>query len=111
MLYIILLILLVLLVIMSLSAVIVHSSNYKYYRKYYKLLPTYEWYKWPFFQPTIESKCETIIYFSDGSIRFPGNNYLHDYFPTYMDPYSLYWLLKYKRWFKNNININNLEYN
>lgn len=101
----------VILVSMSLASVIIHSSNYKYYRKYYKLLPTYEWYKWPTDHTTIESKCGSIIYFDDGTIKFPGNNYLHDYLPTYLDPYSLYWLSKYKKWFKENIDINTLEYN
>jgi hypothetical protein len=111
MLYIILFILLAILVIESLSAVIVHSSNYKYYRKYYKLLPTYEWYMWPIYQNNIESKCGSIIYFNDGSIKFPGSHYLHNYLPTYFDPYSLYWLLKYKRWFKKNVDISTLKYN
>lgn len=49
------------------------------------------------------------IYFT-GSNGFKLCNYvyLHNAAFTWCDPYSFYWLRKYQRWFKNNVEINKL---
>lgn len=108
---------LLLLITLILSSIFVLYPNWKYYKKIYKKLPSQKWYKFQYNSSEItiyNSKFNNqnhneIIIFNDGSIKLRYNIYFHNEFYTYLDPYSLYWYLKYKKWIKNNININNLE--
>jgi len=53
---------------------------------------------------------------SDDFVWFTSENdfclckgvYIHNNSVTWFDPYALYWLIKYKRWFKKNIVVSDL---
>lgn len=51
---------------------------------------------------------EFIWFMEDNSFKLCSGIYLHNAAYTYFDPYSLYWLLKYRKWVKKNIDFNNI---
>lgn len=53
---------------------------------------------------------EYFIWFTDdNSFKICKGKYLHNFLPTYFSPIHLYWLIKYRKWFKENVDINKLE--
>lgn len=102
----ILLLLLVTFSILSLASVITLWSNFKYYKLVYKSLDVNN------FTPAYDSEYN-LVYSKDGNmIWFSNKNafllddkrgvYIHNSFVTFLNPYSLYWFLKYKKWFNDN---------
>lgn len=47
-------------------------------------------------------------FLSSDDFAIGQKTYLHNSYYTYLDPYSFYWLVKYRRWFKNNVDPNGL---
>lgn len=50
-----------------------------------------------------------VWFLDDNSFKISNGVYLHNFPPTYLSPIHLYWLIKYRRWFKENIDINKIE--
>jgi hypothetical protein len=101
----------------SLASSMVMSKNYDAYKKTYKALTTgeykfshkdtdeYYYEKSIIVTPSYPSYRKYITYSEiTGSIILLSNAYEYKYlgnnFMTKMDPYSLYWLIKFKKWFK-----------
>lgn len=100
----------ILLLIFIFSSVMVNVSDYKYYKKVYKTLPSI----------TFKININQVYGFTNDNSHFIWftktndfclihRHYLYNSIFTYFDPYSLYWLIKYHRWFKKNIDIYKLE--
>lgn len=57
------------------------------------------------FKNILWNEDRSFIVFYDGGSKMSflvgPDNYLHDAIFTYLDPYSYYWLTKYKNYFKN----------
>ena len=97
------------------SAIVVNFKYWKYYKTIYKELPNKKWYKNKtqiyVYDNQFPNKPNFIWFIKDNHFCIDNDNwiYLHDRIVTWCDPYSLYWLIKYKRWFKKNVNINTIE--
>jgi hypothetical protein len=95
-----------------LAAVITNCNNYKFYKRVYRTLSSRTFYlnisqvyscRW-------DEKQDNFVWFVySNEFQLNRNCYLHNAMYTKFDPYSYYWLKKYQRWFKKNVNINNLE--
>lgn len=84
-----------------LSSVLTLCSYWKYYKQCYDKLPLQ---KFSRFNDVIWNQDNSVVWFSENNdFKIGGCGvYLHNIFYTYFDPYSLYWLIKYKKWFKEN---------
>lgn len=106
--------LIVLLISIMLTSSLTLCWKYKYYSKIYKELPTYTF---VVNDCTLDRESSQIyalgksfVYFgNNGDFRLNPHSSLHNAFFTYTDPYSLYWLIKYRKWVKKNIDVNTLE--
>ena len=90
------------------ASVTTNITKWKYYKKVYDELPNKKFYLWE------SADGNTIT--EDENLHIPGKFYrwknrhyelqkgvyLHRNFITFFDPYSLYWLLKFDRYFKYN---------
>ena len=90
------------------ASVTTNFTKWKYYKRVYKELPNKKFYLWE----SVDGNTIT----EDENIHVPGKFYrwknrhyelqkgvyLHRNFITYFDPYSLYWLWKFDRYFKYN---------
>ena len=93
------------------SSMLVLMYTYKDYRKVYKTLKDRTFYvRKTNFGIWVEDK-QGFIWFVEDNDFCLGNKkrYIHEFSCTYMDPYTFYWLCKYQRWFKKNIDINKLS--
>ena len=106
-------VLLFVLFVFSFASCIVTFSDWKYYKKVYKSLPNQQWYRnsnqiYNYnhnFLTGYNSKPDSIVwFFGENSFKIEYGIYIHNIFITYLSPYSLYWYIKYKRWFKKNVN-------
>lgn len=53
---------------------------------------------------------ENFVWFvKRNDFKIGNGKYIHNFVPTYLSPVHLYWLIKYQRWFKKNVDINKLE--
>jgi len=109
-----LLILMVIPLIFSLASVILLIPDYRYYKKVYKNLKSMTFYLnidqvYGCSYRDYRERYEFIWFLDTNSFKLGRNHYLHNVFYTYLDPYALYWLLKYKRWVKKNIDINKIK--
>ncbi len=90
------------------SAIVINFPSWKYYKEIYSDLPNKMF--------CINGNQVYTYNFRDGFTWFTYDNsfclrpgvYLSNAGYIYSDPYSLYWLFKYKNWFKKNINIDKL---
>lgn len=106
------LLILLLLLALPLASILTLFRGYKYYAKVYKTLENRKFYK-NYNNSQVYSRK-----YGEKEDGFVWFIYENDFFPTklsyliapisYFDPYSLYWLIKYRRWFKKNVNINEL---
>lgn len=91
--------------ILSLAGVIINFKYYSTYRRVYKLLPTYTFEDWGDNMVVVNQYPDVkIIWFKDNNdFKLDNNVYLFSDVFLNFDPIHLYWYLKYKQWFKNNI--------
>lgn len=87
--------------ILILSSTLVLFRNYPYYKKVYNELNKYEFI---IDDDLVYTRDRHFVWFiKDNDFKLTKNVYLHSFFVTYCDPYSLYWLIKYKNWFNKNV--------
>lgn len=81
------------------SSVLILYPNYKYYKKIYNNLDNMDL---EVFDDVVWTKNNSrFVWFMDsGGFKIAPGYYLHNSIVTYFDPYSLYWLIKYRRYFK-----------
>ena len=92
---------LIILSIMILSSILILFKNYPYYKKIYNQLNNY---KFIIDGDLVYTKNYSFVWFiEDNSFKLTNNVYLLSTNATYFDPYSLYWLIKYKNWFNINV--------
>jgi len=108
--------LLIVLLLFMFSSFLTICGNYKYYSKIYKELPIYTFVvndcngKYNKATSQIYALNKSFIYFGkNNSICLDDRVYIHNNCITYFDPYTLYWYIKYRKWFKKNIDVNTLE--
>ena len=91
--------------VLSIAGITTHFTHYSTYRRVYKLLPTYT------FKDVGDNMVITnqypnvkIIWFKDkNDFKLDNDVYLFSNTIFNFDPIHLYWYLKYKQWFKENI--------
>jgi hypothetical protein len=91
--------------ILMIANITTHFTHYSTYRRVYELLPTYT------FKNVEDNMVITnqypnvkIIWFKDkNDFKLDNDVYLFSNTIFNFDPIHLYWYLKYKQWFKNNI--------
>jgi hypothetical protein len=91
--------------VLSIAGITSHFTHYSTYRRVYELLPTYT------FKDVGDNMVITnqypnvkIIWFKDkNDFKLDNDVYLFSNTIFNFDPIHLYWYLKYKQWFKNNI--------
>jgi hypothetical protein len=97
------------------SSFLTLCGEYKYYKKYYDELSNFTFVINDIGGTQARSISQiyalntNFVIMPSKSIMFNSNHSLHNNYVTYFDPYSLYWYIKYRKWFKKNININKLE--
>lgn len=104
-----------LILVFSLASVLTLLPNYIFYKKIYNELENTKFYLLG--KEIITSnnilninKPNSIEYFlNEKHIKLRDSVYLHSGWLTFLDPYSYYWLLKYRKWFKENIKVEELE--
>lgn len=107
--------LLIVLLIFMFSSFLTLCGEYKYYKKYYDELSNFTFVINDIGGTQARSISQiyalntNFVIMPSKSIMFNSNHSLHNNYVTYFDPYSLYWYIKYRKWFKKNININKLE--
>ncbi len=91
--------------ILSIAGIITNFTDYSTYRRVYKLLPTYTFKDSGDNMVVVKQYPNVeIIWFKDkNDFKLDNNTYLFSYIIFNFDPIHLYWHLKYKQWFKNNI--------
>lgn len=101
----------VLFICICISSVVL-IDDYKYYSRTYKELPKMKFYiNGPHIYNSKygEPRGEFVWFVESNDFKVGPWNYVHNNLMTYLSPYSLYWLIKYKNWFKKNVNIETLE--
>jgi hypothetical protein len=91
--------------ILMIANITTHFTHYSTYRRVYELLPTYT------FKNVEDNMVITnqypnvkIIWFKDkNDFKLDNDVYLFSDTIVNFDPIHLYWYLKYKQWFKENI--------
>ncbi len=97
--------------IFTLVCNIVLIGDFKYYRKIYKQLDSWKFYRNgdQLYTHAYNEDDNGFVYFMNNrSFCLIRDHYIHNFFPTYLSPYTLYWLIKYRRYFKN-INLNRIQ--
>lgn len=88
------------------ASIMVNFHKWKYYKKVYEDLPNKKFIIWESADGNSFSSDEPYEkrFFSlkSKSYQLTERIYLHKDVMTYFDPYSLYWLLKFDRYFKYN---------
>lgn len=98
--------------ILTFSSFLTLCSGYGSYKKVYKSLKQRKFYRnrSQVYSHEFNKKDDGFVWFlDDNHFALEKNIYLHASFITFLDPYSFYWLIKYRRWFKENIDLNNIE--
>ena len=95
----------------SLSTAVL-ANDFKSYKKVYDSLPSKKFYRngSQVYSHKWNEEYDGFVWFIDDNGFYLDNGTLLNNSPiTYLSPYSLYWLIKYRRWFAENIDINKLE--
>ena len=103
---------LTLLFVFSFSAVLTLCSGYYSYKNVYKTLKNRKFYRndTQIYSHEFGQKEDGFVWFlDDNHFKLNKSVYIHASFPTYLDPYSFYWLIKYRNWFKDNINLHEVS--
>jgi len=109
-------IILIILFLFSFSATITLSYNFRLYKEIYNSLPLKTFYNYNNDQiydyefTRFMRRRNGFIWFTDkNDFKLKDGHYLNNSIITYFCPYSLYWYIKYYKWCKKNIKINELE--
>lgn len=101
--------LLLIILLFVFSAILTLFLNWKYYKSIYNTLEVKNFEKANNEYNQVKTKNDKIIWFvNKNDFKLNDGVYLHNSIVTYFDPYSLYWYIKYKKWF--NENCNHLKY-
>lgn len=95
----------------SISAVLVLWGDFKYYKLVYETLPfrTYYAFEYAVYSHKFGEPDDGFMWFSDtDDFKLVDEIYLHNANFTYWSIYGWYWLRKYQKWFRENIDINSL---
>jgi len=87
-------------------------KNFGLYKKVYRTLKNKTFYldKTQVYSHSFKDTDDGFVWFvEEKSFRLEPNVFLHNDFITYFSPYSLYWLVKYKKWMKNNIDLKTIN--
>ena len=88
------------------ASIMVNFHKWKYYKKVYDDLPNKKFIIWESVDgnsfSSDEPYEERFFSLKSKSYQLTERIYLHKDIMTYFDPYSLYWLLKFDRYFKYN---------
>ena len=90
------------------ASVTTNFTKWKYYKKVYDELPNKKFFIWKSVDGNTfssEGEDRKFIRFRNNTVmgyQLQDGVYLHRNYITYFDPYSLYWLLKFDRYFKYN---------
>lgn len=87
-------------------SVVINYRKYKPFKKIYDTLPYRKFYLKD--DLVYSSDGKFIWFLKDSEFRLDYDFYLYGSEFFDFDPYTYYWLLKYRRWFKNNIYIKTL---
>lgn len=89
------------LAVFILAAIIVNFRKWKSYKTIYKTLPEKHF---MLHFGVIIDESDDFVFWLDGksfTLSYPKNIYLHNSIVTYFDPYSLFWYIKYRLYFKH----------
>jgi hypothetical protein len=90
--------------IIVVSSIILLHSRYKYYASGYLRMKLIKFVK---YKDQLWDSADTTngftVFLNKFSFQIEEGVFLHNHWVTYCDPYSLYWLLKYQRWIKQEI--------
>lgn len=101
--------------ILSANLVLFIDGSHKYLGKVYKELPSKKYYlnvDQVYDMPYVSSginKNEFIWFTDTNEFKVNDGHYLHNQIYTYLSPYHYYWLKKYQRWFKENVDLKTIE--
>lgn len=99
-------ILIKLLFILSLICIVVNLFLGKSYKlpEYYRQLPTKRFKAAAIKEYNLVSSTDgrVIWHANSNDFKVDHDTYLHSAFFVYLDPYSFYWLIKYRIWFNKN---------
>jgi hypothetical protein len=90
------------------ASVMTNFNKWKYYKKVYKELPNKKFYLWESADGNTITEDENLhipgkfYRWRNGHYELQKGIYLNRNLITFFDPYSLYWLLKFDRYFKYN---------
>lgn len=96
---------------MTFSSFLVLRRNYKMYKTVFYQLKNRSFYRSGdlIYSHKFGDPDDGFVWFLEGNeFKLKRNVYLHNTFYTFFDPYSLFWLLKYRKWVKKNIHVDNL---
>lgn len=88
------------------------ARDFKAYKKVYDTLPLKKFYRnvSHVYSHKYKDDDDGFVWFTKSNeFRLYGGHYLLDSPLTCLSPYSLYWLIKYRKWFAENVDINKLE--
>lgn len=87
-------------------------KDYKYYKPTYQLLNNKKFYlnNNQVYSHKFNEKDDNFVWFiNSNDFKLNESCYLYnDILIMFFDPYSFYWLIKYQKWFKDNVNISQL---
>lgn len=83
------------------ASIMTLMGDYKYYKKTYKELPNLIFTKaHDSLYNQVTSQNRNVIWFANkNDFKIGPFNYIHNSFITYLNPYTLYWFYRYKKWF------------
>ena len=90
------------------ASIMTNFHKWKYYKKIYDDLPNKKFYLWESVDGNTITEDENLYItgkfyrWRNGHYELQKGVYLNRNLITYFDPYSLYWLLKYDKYFKYN---------
>lgn len=103
---------LIIFAVFSLSASLTLCFGYRNYHRVYKTLKYRKFYRNnnQIYSHNFYGNDDGFVWFTeDNSFKLVGSTYLHNSMFTYFDLYSFFWMIKYRNWFKKNVDLNCVE--
>jgi hypothetical protein len=91
---------------------LMHGNDYKYYRSVYAMLPFKHFYRsddYVYSHSSTQKHDGFAWSLKKNSFTISEGVYLHNEWFKWFDPIGLYWLWKFQRWFRNNVNLDYLK--